>query len=167
MGCTNCFYRTGSVGHARDNQHELSDPFVTPGRSLRQTYEQAPYGVFGAVHQDESNTEARLLALETRLAALERLVQLMDNSGASPLHRELTTASEEAVKKSVLAYVNSRIERVTAHISSRMDRRDSLVDAQLGQLAYHIGNIVQGLNNLAQYVANFVRGLSRPSSEGV
>jgi hypothetical protein len=50
-------------------------------------------------------------------------------------------------------------------VYTRMDRRDSFVDAQVGQLAYHIANIVQALNNLAQFVANFVWGGARPSIE--
>lgn len=50
-------------------------------------------------------------------------------------------------------------------VYARMDRRDSFVDAQVGQLAYHIANIVQGLNNLGQFVASFVWGGQRPSLE--
>ncbi|CAI7627596.1 unnamed protein product [Penicillium pancosmium] len=88
---------------------------------------------------DESGTAARLRALEIRFAALERRVQSMDNSAASPVRWGLTTVSEETVKKSVLAYTISGIERVIARFSSRMDRRDSLVDAQLGHREHRTG----------------------------
>lgn len=60
-----------------------------------------------------------------------------------------------------MAYVNNRLDHVQQSFCARMDRRDYYVNAQIGQLAFYVRNIVQGLDNLSQYVANLVRDVQR------
>ncbi|KAJ5414708.1 hypothetical protein N7509_001335 [Penicillium cosmopolitanum] len=139
------------------SQHFLADPFVTPTGNPHPSIQREVPTLFGAA---EKTTEARIRVLEAQVltlqaenVALQRRIRVQEEitnaQSASPVHRDPSQPRRDAQER----------------VHARMNRRDALVDAQVGQLAFHVAHIVQGLNNLAHFVANFVCGLPGPAAD--
>ncbi|KAJ5414711.1 hypothetical protein N7509_001338 [Penicillium cosmopolitanum] len=147
--------------------NRAGDPFVTPTDNPHPNRQRRVPTLFG---KGEKTNEARIRILEAHVLALieenqtlQRRLSIQEEvtntCGSSPVTCGRTSTSDEAIKRSILAYVNNRIDRLQNRIFVRMERRDGLVYAQISQLAFHVAVIGQGLNNLARYVANFARSV--------
>ncbi|KAJ5414710.1 hypothetical protein N7509_001337 [Penicillium cosmopolitanum] len=164
--------RCGFSGHRRN--HRLSQlgsrpfPDYSNWESPPKLQTKGPDSLW----KGETTNEARIRILEAHVLDLieeNRTVQrhlraqeqTTNTSCTSPVPRSSTSNSDEAVKRSIMAYVNNRLDHVQQSFCARMDRRDYYVNAQIGQLAFYVRNIVQGLDNLSQYVANLVRDVQR------
>ncbi|CAI7599703.1 unnamed protein product [Penicillium pancosmium] len=140
--------------------YEPNDPFVTrnrpPKHSMHHDFDAAK-----SVSKRETREQAEIRLLKRTIANLHCRMNLMQSmlsrSGPSPAHEDSNSPSDEAMRNSLAAHIDRRIENAIAGVYRRMDRRDAAVAGQFQQQGARIVITEYNVSNLTAWVVNIAR----------